>query len=89
MGPVAVIMLVVVIGVTVFRLCFVEGNALLTDPELRWETLKMLGNPFGFYLVCCMWGVVAGLLVCPLTYLVKRATKKRAARSQAEAVDHG
>ena len=72
--PTALLLLLVTLGVTAYRLCFLEGSALLTDPDLRWETLRALGCPFGLYFVSCMWGVIAGLLVCPIVYLIRRIT---------------
>jgi len=88
LGPIAALMLLGSIGATVYELMFDEkGLLLFTDPDLRWATLKMLGTPFGFYLVCCMWGIVAGELVCPMVYLVRRTKRKRmAARANAAPV---
>lgn len=77
MGPFAALGLLAAVGITIYRFVWGEGLAILVDPELRWETLKNLGSPFGFYFVCCIWGIVAGELVCPITYLVRRANNKR------------
>jgi hypothetical protein len=76
MGPLAALGFVAALAGTFYRLVWVEGLTLLSDPRLRWETLKTVANPFGFYLVCCLWGIVAGELVCPITYLVRRAKRR-------------
>jgi len=78
-GPIAVPSLLATVGLTLYRLIFVERAGLITDPDLRWEAPQALGNPFGFYLVCCLWGVIAGDVVCPLTFLVRRARGRRTA----------
>lgn len=72
LGPIAVLTLLASIGFTVYLFCFVEGPVLFTDPERRWEVLRLLGSPFGFYLVSCMWGIIAGLLVCVPLYFIRR-----------------
>ena len=72
LGPVAILMLLFGIGMSAFRICFGEGTRMFTDPDLRWEMLEMLASPFGFYLLCRMWGIVGGLLVCPVVYTIRR-----------------
>lgn len=71
-GPVALLCLLVSVLMILFRFCFGEGMALVADAKLRWETLGLLASPFGLYLVFCMWGIVAGVVLCPLVYLVRR-----------------
>lgn len=72
-GPIAVLMLLASIVITVF----VEGSAVFTDPALRRESLTRLSAPFGLYLGSCVWGVIGGLLVCVPLHLVRRITRKR------------
>lgn len=74
-GPIALLVLFASVGLTIYLLA-VRGPVIFTDPELRWESLKRLGSPFGFYLACCVWGIIAGLLVCVPLHLLRRITRK-------------
>jgi hypothetical protein len=48
MGPIAILGLLSVVGTTLYRFFFVNGMMIITNPELRWESLKLIGSPFGF-----------------------------------------
>jgi hypothetical protein len=76
-GPFALLSFIIAIGITLYRFFCINGMTIFTNSELRWETLKILGSPFGVYLVSCMWGIVAGVIVCPSVYIVKRIRKNR------------
>jgi hypothetical protein len=82
LGPIALLVLLASVGLTIYLLA-VRGPVIFTDPELRWETLKRLGSPFGFYIACCVWGIIAGLLVCVPLHLLRRIARQRTADSTA------
>lgn len=79
-GPIALLVLLASVGLTVY-LFSVRGPVIFTDPKLRWESLKRLGSPFGFYLACCVWGIIAGLLVCVPLHVLRRVARKRTPKS--------
>ena len=80
LGPIALLVLLGSIGSTIY-LFSVRGTVIFTDPELRWAVLKLLGSSFGFYIGSCVWGIIAGLLVCVPLHLLRRIARKRSIES--------
>jgi len=71
-GPMCLLGLLAAYGYWLVHYWFGEGNQIFTDPALRWQMLRSFGSPFGFFLVSCMWGIVAGLLVTIPSYAINR-----------------
>ena len=70
-GPLAVLMLILALGVV--ALTYILG----TQNEDNESLLKMIGGPFGFYAVSCIWGIVGGILVCTTVFAYRRVFRKQ------------
>ena len=69
-GPLAVLALLITL------VLLLAGAAAIMQREGE-SILTLIGGPFGFYAVSCLWGIAGGVVVCVVTYLIRRAVGRK------------